>query len=208
MAAAITFYSGNGATDLGSSGIGFYGSSFGQSVQVGFYQDSTFITNSNGTINGGSLYNTKYVGTTSGVQINGSGTITFATVPTLSGTMNVRFTYDSAVKTQNGQIRIFDRSDPNADPSGVTCQVNQIVNGFSGVNQSTGAADAANDGWFDLAGSGTTMTLLASPGTSGLSVSGVDTTSTRHDWYFALSASPDSIGSKTLFGAYIALEYL
>jgi len=208
MAAAITFFSGNGETDLGSSGIGFYGSTFGQSVQVSFYQDSTFITNSNGTINGGQLTNTKYVGTTSGVQINGSGTVFFSTVPTISGTMNVRFTYDTPVKTQNGEIRIFDRSDPDADPSGVTCQVCQLVNGFSGVNQSTGAADAANDGWFDLAGSGTTMTLLSSPGESGLSPSGVDTTDDRHDWYFALSASPDSIGSKTQFGAYVALEYL
>jgi hypothetical protein len=208
MAAAIAFYSGDGVTALGSSGIGFYGSTFGQSVQVASYQDSTFITNSNGTINGGQLTNTKYVGTTSGVQINGGSTITFATVPTISGTMNVRFTYDTPVKTQNGEIRIFDRSDPDADPSGVTCQVNQIVNGFSGVNQSTGAADAANDGWFDLAGSGSTMVLLSSPGESGLSPSGVDTTDDRHDWYFALSASPDSIGSKTLFGAYIALEYL
>jgi hypothetical protein len=208
VAAAIGFFSGDGVTDLGASGVGFYGATFGSSVQVGSYQDTTFITNSNGTINGGQLTNNKYVGTTSGVQINGGSTIDFSAFPTISGTLNVRFTFDSAVKTQNGELRIFDRLDPNADPSGVTCQVNQIVNGFSGVNQSTGAADAANDGWFDLAGSGTTLTLLSSPGTSGLSPSGVDTTDTRHDWYFTLSASPDSIGSKTSFGAYVSLEYL
>ena len=32
--------------------------------------------------------------------------------------------------------------------------------------------------------------------------------STRHDWYINLSASPQSIGSKTDFGLYFTLEYL
>lgn len=31
---------------------------------------------------------------------------------------------------------------------------------------------------------------------------------TRHDWYVALSASPQSIGSKTDYGLYFTLEYL
>lgn len=31
---------------------------------------------------------------------------------------------------------------------------------------------------------------------------------TRHDWYVALSASPDAIGSKTDYGLYFTLEYL
>lgn len=38
--------------------------------------------------------------------------------------------------------------------------------------------------------------------------SGNSCRSTRHDWYVALSASPDSIGSKTDFGLYFTLEYL
>ena len=32
--------------------------------------------------------------------------------------------------------------------------------------------------------------------------------SLQHDWYVALSASPESIGSKTDFGLYFTLEYL
>jgi len=208
MAAAITFYSGDGVTDLGSSGVGFYGASFGQSVQVGSYQDTTFITNSNGTVNGGQLTKDKYVGTTSGVQINGGATIDLSTVPTISGAINVRFTFDSYVNTQNGELRIFDRVDPDLDASGVTAQVAQICNGGSGVNQSTGAAQASHNGWLELAGSGLTMTLLASPSTSGLSPSGSSSADARHDWYVAISASPDSIGSKTSFGCYVALEYL
>jgi hypothetical protein len=30
----------------------------------------------------------------------------------------------------------------------------------------------------------------------------------RHDWYVALSAEPNTIGSKTQYGLYFTLEYL
>jgi hypothetical protein len=210
MAAAIDFYGGLGAslTGLGSSGIGFYGATFGSSVQVSSYQDSTFITNSNGTVNGGQIDNNKYLGNTSGVSVNGGTAEMLSGVPTTSGTLNVRFTFDSVVMTQNGQFRIMDRVSADAPASGVTSQVAQLVNGGSGVNQSTGAAQASHNGWMALAGSGTTMTLLSSPGSGGLSPNGTGTTDTRHDWYLAMSASPSSIGSKTSFGGYCSLEYL
>jgi len=208
MAADISFFHGNGTTALGASGIGFFGSTFGSSVQVGSFQDSTFVTNSNGTVNGGALNNNKYVGTSSGVQVNGDSTVNLNTVALASGSLNVRFTFDSVVMTQNGQFRIMDRVDADAPASGVTSEVAQLCNGGSGVNQSTGAAQAGHNGWLQLAGSGTTMTLLSSPGSGGLSPNGTGTTDTRHDFYLALSASPSSIGSKTSFGGYLQLEYL
>lgn len=210
MPAAIDFRGGLGATNesLGASGVGFYGATFGASVQVGSYQDKTFITNSNGTVNAGELDNNKYVGTSSGVQVNGGSTENLSGVPLASATLNVRFTYDDPVQTQNGEARIFDRSDVDNDASGVTCFVAQLVNGGSGVNQSTGAAQASHNGWMELQGSGTVMTLLNSPGESGLSPSGDSTTDDQHDWYLSISASPDSIGSKTLFGLFVQTEYL
>jgi hypothetical protein len=210
LAAAIDFYGGLGAslTGLGASGIGFYGATFGSSVQVSSYQDSTFITNSNGTVNGGQIDNNKYLGNTSGVSVNGGTAEMLSGVPTTSGTLNVRFTFDSVVMTQNGQFRIMDRVSADAPASGVTAEVAQLVNGGSGVDQGTGAAQASHNGWMALAGSGTTMTLLSSPGSGGLSPSGTGTTDTRHDWYLAMSATPTSIGSKTSFGAYVSLEYL
>jgi len=66
MAAAITFYAGSGNAELNDlstpgSGLGFYGASFGTSVQVGQYQETTFITNSNGSVNGGNNNNNKYL---------------------------------------------------------------------------------------------------------------------------------------------------
>ena len=78
------------------------------------------------------------------------------------------------------------------------------------------------------------MTLTASPGQSGLNTvdgevlpsanigsqaggdgylnwltkEGAAHRATRHDWYLALSASPQSIGSKTDYGLNFTLEYL
>lgn len=208
MAAAIDFFNGPGTTGLTTSGVGFYGATFGASVQVSSYQDTTFITNSNGTVNAGQLTNDKYPGNTSGIVINGGTEVQLSTVPVVSGTLNVRFTFDTVVKTQNEYFRIFDRVSANSPASGVTCQVAQLVNGGSGVNQTTGVAEASHNGWSALAGSGTVMHLLTSPGSGGLSPSGVDTTSVRHDWYVGISATPTSIGSKTSFGAYCELEYL
>jgi len=210
MAAEIKFYAGSGpyGTEVGTgSGIGFYGSSFGASVQVGSYQDSSYMTNSAGSANYGAATNTKYPGNASGVIIDDDPEVQLSGLPLTSGTVNVRFTFDSAVKTQNCELRIYDRTDKDNNPSGVTCQVAQLVNGGSGVS-SSGTAEGTNDGWSSLYGSGSTMVMLYSPGSGGLSPSGTDTEDTRHDWYFCLSATPTSIGSKTQFGLWVELEYL
>ncbi len=52
------------------------------------------------------------------------------------------------------------------------------------------------------------INLTNSPGISGLRPSGSSTTDVRHDLYLAISASPDSAGSKSVYGLYISLEWL
>jgi hypothetical protein len=66
------------------------------------------------------------------------------------------------------------------------------------------------------------MIFTSSPGVSGTNTNTSDTdtslgytsqngslhTSTRHDWYIALSSEPESIGSKTQYGLYFSVEYL
>jgi len=211
MAAAIDFYAGQGAgtwVDLSGSGLGFFGASFGTSVQVGQYQDSTFITTGTGSVEGPEATNGKYI-TASGVSIDGGSTVAPSAVAINSGTMNVRFTFDSAVKTQNCELRIYDRVDITAGAVGVTTQVLQICNGGSGVSSSgTALAPASHPGWIAPSGSGVTVPLLSSAGSGGLSPSGTDTQDTRHDWYASISASPTSIGAKESFGLYVQLEYL
>jgi hypothetical protein len=213
MAAAINFYAGEGAgvwTDLSSSGMGFFGATFGTSVQVGQYQDSTFISSANGASEGPQATNCKYdTSDGSGTIINGDVAVAPSAVPINSGTMNIRFTFDTVVKTQNCQLRIFDRTTITNGATGVITQVLQVSNGGSGVSSSgTAEAPASHTGWIAPSGSGVTVALLSSAGSGGLSPSGTDTTDTRHDWYACLSATPTSIGSKELFGLYCQLEYL
>lgn len=212
MAAAINFYAGQGGgtwVDLNASGLGFYGASFGNSVQVGEYQDSTYITNSAGVSQGPQSTNTKYDTVTTGVIIDGDAAIVPSAVAINSGTLNIRFTFDSSVKTQNCELRIFDRTVITNGATGVTTQVLQICNGGSGVSSSgTAEAPASHSGWVAPSGSGIVMALLYGAGSGGLSPSGTDTQDTRHDWYTCMSASPLSIGSKEAFGLYVQLEYL
>ena len=53
---------------------------------------------------------------------------------------------------------------------------------------------------------------LMGPGSDGylnwLTKEGAAHRALRHDWYLALSASPQSIGSKTDYGLYFTIEYL
>jgi len=202
MAESIDFYSNN--IEIGGSGIGFFGSAgFGSSVAVGEYQSSTYITNGNGTVQGAEINNVKYVHPSSG--LSGASTLTLRNIPNYKATLNVRFTSTSPVKTQNVQVRIYDRSNINNSPSGVTTKVAEIIHPST---SETGLLGSGSSTWSTLAGSGTILSLANSPGSSGLSPSGVNTVDTRHDWYLALSASPDSIGSKTQYGFWIQLEYL
>ena len=213
MAAAISFYAGQGGgtwVNMNASGLGFFGASFGTSVQVGEYQDSTYISASDGSAPAGpQATNCKYDIATSGVIIDGDAAVVPSAVAFNSGTLNIRFTFDSAVKTQNSEFRIFNRSSITVGAEGVTTQVLQVCNGGSGVSSSgTALAPGSHPGWIAPSGSGIIVPLLYGAGSGGLSPSGTDTQDTQHDWYTCMSASPLSIGSKENFGLYVQLEYL
>lgn len=205
--AAITFFSDeNGVQNLNGSGLGFYGSAFGTSVSVGSYNDSTFITNSAGTTQGAQVENNKWTATNSG-SINGLTMVNLLRIPNSLATLNVRFTHGSSVQTQNAKLRIYDRSSINNPASGVTTKVAEIIN-TDNTQTTNGSGDTA---WLTPAGSAIIVDLAPSPGMSGFYAgNGSNSTrsDTRHDWFTAISASPDSIGSKTLYGLYISLEYL
>jgi hypothetical protein len=203
--ATFTFHS--AGNDIGSSGVGFFGNAgFGSSVSVGAYQDSTYITNSNGTIAGALLNNIKYSHPSSGI-VNGIGSpsgLNLQAITNSQASLNVRFSHTSAVATQNVKLRIYDRANINNAASGVTTKVAEIIHPTT-----TNALDGSgSSSWQTPAGSGTVMNLVSSPGMSGLRPNGSGTIADRHDWYLALSASPDSIGSKTQYAMWVELEYL
>lgn len=204
--ASIDFYAGEnfGINNLAGSGLGFFGGGFGFSVNVGEYQDSTFITNGAGTSQGPQTDNIKWLNSASGIINGASSGVALTAIPNYLATLNVRFTHDSAVQTQNAKLRIYDRSNINKAASGVTTKVAELIHPDT-VQNNTGSGDSA---WNTPAGSAVIMDLVASPGMSGLSPNGPSTSADRHDWYTAISASPDSIGSKSLFGLYVELEYL
>ena len=191
--------------NLSSSGIGFYGSNFGNSVAVGSYQQTTFVTNSAGTSQGPQINNCTYLNVASGMVNSATSGVNLLNIPNYLATLNIRFTHTSAVKTQNAKCYIYDRTSINNPASGVTTKFAEIIHPNNVLQTATGSGDG---NWLTPTGSSVVVDLVASPGTSGFSPNGGQSSDFRHDWYACISASPDSIGSKTLYGLYTSLEYL
>lgn len=212
--ASIAFYTGGNSvpfTALGGSGLGFFGAGgFGASVSVGSYQDNTYISDSNGVLLGPQGNNIKFSHSASGT-LPGSVLLALTSIPNYQATLNIRFTNASAVVTQNAQLYIYDRVSTSNAPSGVTCAVARLIH--TGLTQVTGGS--GDTAWQFPTGTGylpmsvnVTSSAGFSPGVSGNSPNGATSSATQHDWYVALSASPNSIGSKTQFGLFFQTEYL
>ena len=205
--ATLTFLTGSPANfpinNLSGSGLGFYGSTFGNSVQVGAFQTTTWVTDSNGTIQGPQCNNVTWTHPSSG-SINGAASVALNKIPNYLCPLNIRFTNATAVVTQNSKLRIYDRSNINNDPSGVLCKVAQVAH--DSFSQSVnGSGDTS---WSTPTGSSVILAIaFDNPQTSGGRYNGATGSDTQHDYYFALSSSPNSIGSKT-FALYFQLEYL
>jgi len=235
--ATISFFAGGTAiNNISGSGLGFFGGSFGQSVEINKFQDTTFITNGAGSVQAGATNNIKY----SSDILAFAPAIVPATglkyIPNEKATCNVRFTNATNVKTQNVRLRIFDRANKDYPASGVITRIAEIIHPqvsygvegsgdatfwgtsthtgvdaqgtfMSGGNPSTRLPAGVNT----VGGSGILVPLAQSPGPSGFYAGdGASNTGSyaQHDWYLGITASPGSIGSKTLYGLYVELEYL
>jgi hypothetical protein len=211
--ASIDFYTGgNGVAPvggLGGSGLGFFGASFGASVSVGSYQTNTYVCDGNGVSQGPQANNITWAHSASGT-VPTNVLLALTSIPNYQATLNVRFTHSSSVKLQNTLLYIYDRVSTSNPASGVTCAVANIIH--PNTVQTTGGSGSSS--WIFPQGTGYIALStkgdgsLYSPGISGTSPNGPNTTSTQHDYYVALSASPNSIGSKTQFGLYVSTEYL
>ena len=205
--ASFSFRSGENAIyNLSGSGLGFFGEGFGQSVNVGEYQETTFITNGTGSSEGPMCSNIRWTHANSGV-INESGDDVLLTqIPNYLATLMVDFTHDSPIQVQNVEARIYDRVNINNAASGVLTRVAEIVHPDP-VQNDNGSGDTS---WATPAGSAIILTLSDSPGISGWYASNGSSQrpDTVHRWHLALSASPSSVGSKALYGFYIECEYL
>ena len=193
---------------LSGSGIGFFGAAGAlASVRLNEYQDRTFVSNAAGSATAAEIDNVKFAHDSSGLISRGGveeATINILNIPNHKSTLNIRFTHDSAVTTQNAAIYAYDRTTTSRGPSGVICKVCNIIH----PEVSTGVTGSGSSSWVTSSGSATSISCHASPGTSGLSPDTSSTSDTQHDWYFGISASPQSIGSKTEFGLFFSVEYL
>lgn len=205
--ANITFYADSyGILNMNGSGLGFYGSSFGSSVAVGSYQDTTFITDANGTVQNEQVNNVKWMHPSSG-SINGAAPVSLLSIPNYLATLNISFSHGTAVQVQNWRVYAYDRTSYNNLPSGVTTKIAELIHPDT-VQNPNGSGDST---WVTNPGTGVIMYVAQSPGESGVyAADGATSTraDTRHDVYLAISQSPDSIGSKVLNGLYVSLEYL
>lgn len=128
----------NGVETLSGSGLGFFGATAGSSVQIGSFQDTTFVSNGDGSSTTENCNNIKYVANTfpSGqatvnAQGGGSYSVGLSGIKSAASTLGIRFGHSTAVKTQNVQLRIYDRGNINNPASGVNTKVAEIVN-FNG----------------------------------------------------------------------------
>ncbi len=206
----VSYYSENIPINSAISGLGFYGASFAYSVAVGEYNQTTWITNADGTAQGPQVNNIKFANI-------GSGYIESALVPTglryipnQDASLNIRVSNASAIVIQNAAVKCYDRVSSANAPSGVTTYVAEVVH----PSTSQLVTGSGNITWTVFSGvnpNNTSLSLSFSPGATGVN-GGRYTTNLRsdviHDWYLCLSPSPDSIGSKTDFGLYFSYEYL
>lgn len=137
----------NGAIGSGisGSGLGFYGSGgFGTSVPLLNYQDRTYVTSADGTVQGPAARNNQYV---SGQIVNNDdagATGLLAKLNSSEATLIINFDHSAAVKVQNAQLRIYDRDNIDNPATGVITKVAEIVN-FDGKDYSTWVGAMGNE---------------------------------------------------------------
>lgn len=198
MATVVQWFGGAGSPEIlpaasgGLNTLGFFGASFGFSIRVGEYNQTSYRTNANGTSDGSQVPNLRFANT-SGAFVGPSVVAEeLLEVNNTEATLNIRLTTDNPIQTQNSSFRAFDRLNINNNPSGVTIRAAEIRKDQVSVR---GSGDTF---WTAIAGSGSTLSLD-------------DQTTenfTEHNWYVGLTATPTSIGEKTDLGFYFETEFL
>jgi len=206
---SVDIYLGEDQVLPDGSGVGFYGDDgFGSPILIGEYNGRTFVTDTEGSDDGFECNNIKKI-SSSGLIYGQTGSgMTLTSLPNTLASINIRFEHTSSVRTLSSRLYVFDGTISGStplidnDPSGLTCYCAEIRHN-SEIQDDNGLGDTL---WFDTHGS-TYLDLISSPGTSGLRPNGSLTLDTRHDWYVAISATPEEFGDKQ-FGMYFETEFL
>lgn len=163
-----------------SDKIQFAGGTFDSAIQVGQYNDSTHVESSGGAndSSANTPRNNKYLTSTT-VSVNGGASKALNTITTAECALKINFAHSPAVAVQDHIFYAYNGTTTTVGPTGVTFR----------------AAEQGNTSWSTPAGSGAALAL------------GNRAAATSHDYYIAISASPDSVGEKTAFVLRDELTY-
>lgn len=172
-----------GATDV----LQFAGSGgFDSKVTVGQYNDSTHVRNSGGSeLSGGnSPRNVKFISQAGGGGGDseadwGDGTEDIDQILDSECTLLINFSDASSVEITGAIFYAYDGTTTTNGPTGVTFH----------------AFESGDTNWTGAEGSGSALALADK------------TAATSHDYFIAVSASPDSVGLKSDFTLRIELTY-
>jgi len=136
---------------LSGSGLGFFGTTQGSSVQIGAYQDTTNVSNADGSVIKDSTNNIKYTtsafpsGRCTMTSNGGTSTVGLSGVKSFQGTLGITFSHTTDVNVQNCQMRIYDRTNVNYPASGVNTKVAEIINHNGSTYNSQGTNSQSSD---------------------------------------------------------------
>lgn len=170
------------ATDI----IQFAGGTFDSAITVGEWNDSTHVESSVGAddSSGNTPNNNKFISQSGGTGGDsqadwGDGTEDIDQILQAECALKINFAHGSAVAVTNHILYAYDGSTPATGPTGVSFVAAELGDANFTVAEGSGSALGVTD--------------------SG--------SSTSHDFYFLISASPDSVGEKTAFKLRDELTY-
>ena len=177
---AWTLQGTTGTTIGATDTVQFANGTFNGKITVGSYNDSTHVKASGGTDSSASNspHNSKYL-TSSTVSVDGGASTALSGVSTANCPLNINFSDASSVATSSAIFYAYDGTTTTSGPTGVTFY----------------AAEQGASSWTNAAGSGSAVSLAD------------QTAATSHDFYILVSASPDSVGTKSAFSLRVELTY-
>lgn len=171
-----------GATDT----LQFAGGTFDSSIAVGSYNGSTHVKASGGTdsSSGNTPNNVKFISASGGTGGDsqadwGDGTEDLDAMLTSEATLKINFSDASSVAVTSHTFYAYDGTTTTAVPTGVTFY----------------AAEQGDTNWTNAEGSAAALSIADS------------SAATSHDFYIAVSASPESVGLKDSFTLRDELTY-
>jgi hypothetical protein len=188
-----------------SYAMGFFGSGGRHAtLDTDEWATNTFLTDIGGTIGEIHCRTIKY-NTDSTAYVDQLTTpVALTSIPNYLGTLNIRLLDDEEIFVALAEAKFYDGKNPDNPPSGINIKLAELRHPNYRLNDPNGRGD---ESWRDV-GDGSTFSLSQSPGERGVKSNSMGWWAyTQHDWYVAISVSPQTIGDRE-FGLQVSVEYL